>query len=206
MKPFTLKTFCYLIVFILTVLLTHNASAQLLDSTALANAKEYNNLKEALANPDKVYKLNLHKKKLTKFPADILKLVNLNQLNLSNNKITKFPSEISQLAYLQNLNMANNKLSAIPPEVGLLKNLQILTLNRNDIQSLPPEMGNLYNLKYLDIWGTEIDTLPYEISRLKHTLLKLDMRVIYMKRGEQEEILKWFPLTEVLFSKPCNCN
>ncbi len=197
---------CLLFLVFQIFLFSNNVSAQLLDSTALANAVEYKSLKEALVNPSKVYKLNLHKQRLTKFPADILKFVNLNVLNLSNNKITKFPAELSQLAYLQNLNMAKNELSAIPPEISQLKNLQILTLNRNDIQSLPSEMGTMYNLKYLDIWGTEINELPYEISKLKHTLLKLDMRVIYMKRGEQEEILKWFPLTEVLFSRPCNCN
>ena len=93
----------------------------------------------------------------------------------------------------------------VPAEIGRLSNLKILILNNNKLQSLPSEMGQLYALRMLDIWGTEVDVLPYEISKLKHTLEKLDMRVIYMNRKQQEEILKWFPNTEVLFSKACNC-
>ena len=188
-----------------TALFFNNANAQLLDSAALANAKEYKSLEEAMANPNEVYRLNLHKSKLTKFPVEIFKFVNLNELILSNNKIVKIPAEITGLTYLQNLNLANNEFISIPPEIALLKNLQVLTLNRNNLQTLPVEMGKMYSLKVLDIWGTEVDTLPYEISKLKHTLQKLDMRVIYMSRANQNEILEWFPLTEVLFSKACNC-
>lgn len=186
-------------------LFNNSANAQLLDSAALAEAKVYKSLKEALVKPEEVYRLNLHKAKLTKFPVEIFTLTNLNELILSNNKIVKIPSEIARLTYLQNLNLSNNELTSVPSEIAQLKNLQVLTLNRNNLQSLPPEMGKMYSLKVLDIWGTEVDTLPYEISKLKHTLQRLDMRVIYMSRARQNEILEWFPLTEVLFSKACNC-
>lgn len=191
--------------FNLILLLNNNTNAQLLDSAALSNAREYKSLKEALEKPSEVYRLNLQKKKLTKFPMEILKLVNLNELNLSHNKIVKIPPEIAELEYLQRINLSKNELTSIPTEIASLKNVEVLILNRNNIQTLPLAMGKMYSLKVLDIWGTEIDELPYEISGLKHTLQKLDMRVIYMTRAQQNEILKWFPLTEVLFSRACNC-
>lgn len=179
--------------------------AQLLDSASLAGKKVFTDIKEALQQPDAVYRLKLRKKKLSKFPIDIFKFKNLNELDLSHNQIVKIPAEIDTLEYLQYLNMAKNKLIMVPAEIGRLSNLKILILNNNKLQSLPSEMGQLYALRMLDIWGTEVDVLPYEISKLKHTLEKLDMRVIYMNRKQQEEILKWFPNTEVLFSKACNC-
>ncbi len=182
-----------------------SVNAQVLDSAALAEKKVFTDLKEALQNPDEVYRLCLKRKKLSKFPADILKLKNLNELDMSRNKLVKIPAEISQLSQLQVINLSNNNLTGIPPEIGKLTHLRILILNNNKLQSLPPEMGQLYALRVLDIWGTEVDVLPYELSKLKHTLERLDMRVIYMNRKQQEEILKWFPNTEVLFSKACNC-
>lgn len=179
--------------------------AQLLDSVSLTGKKVFTDIKEALQQPDDVYRLKLKKKKLRQFPMDIFKFKNLNELDLSHNQLVKVPAEISTLEYLQYVNLSKNKLTALPAEIGKLVNLRELVLNNNKLQSLPPEMGQLYALRVLDIWGTEVDVLPYEISKLKHTLEKLDMRVIYMNRKQQDEILKWFPNTEVLFSKACNC-
>jgi len=200
-----LNIFLKYILLIILALTLSNGYAQLLDSLTLSTKKEFKSIKDALEAPTEVYRLNLRKKRITKFPEEIFMFVNLNDLNLSNNKIKNIPSDLNKLEYLQNLNLANNELLNVPPEIALLKNLKILVLNRNKLQTLPKEMGTMYSLRILDIWGTEIDEFPYEISGLKHTLQKLDMRVIYMNRNQQAEILKWFPLTEVLFSKHCNC-
>lgn len=179
--------------------------AQVLDSIALTQARIYKSLDEALKSPDNVYRLHLRKKKIKAIPAEISRFKNLNELVLSNNKISVVPGFLTELPYLQVLDLSNNNIKSIPAAIAQLKYLHTLILNRNSIPTLPPEMGNMYSLRILDLWGTEIDQLPYEISKLKHTLLKLDMRVIYMSRTQQDEIHSWFPNTIVLFSKACNC-
>ncbi|TAL61422.1 MAG: hypothetical protein EPN85_04855, partial [Bacteroidetes bacterium] len=50
------------------------AFGQLLDSAALFSAPVYDNLEDALKNPNSVYRLSLRGKKLKTFPEDILKL------------------------------------------------------------------------------------------------------------------------------------
>jgi len=183
-----------------------SANAQVLDSANLANAVNYRNIKEALENPDEVYKLTLRRKRLTAFPKEIFEFKNLNELNLTNNRISKIPPEIKNLTYLQNLYLGRNEIKSIPVELTELEHLRVLSLNRNKIDKLPPEIGNMYSLRQLDLWGTEIVKFPYEISRLKHTLKLIDMRVIYMQRDQQDEIKRMFPSTELLFSRPCNCD
>src|SRR4051812_1405532 len=86
----------------------------------------YKSLSIALQNPDQVYRLDLSKHKLKKFPDDIFKLAHLHELNLSHNHIT-----------------------AIPPEIANLKELQRLTLSNNNIDSLPDQIGELHDLVFL---------------------------------------------------------
>ncbi len=57
----------------------------------------YTNLEEALKEPEKVYNLDLSKKKLNEFPMEILKFTNLRSLKLYKNRIDSIPDEISQL-------------------------------------------------------------------------------------------------------------
>jgi len=183
-----------------------HVKAQLLDSASLAAATEYNNLRDALANPENVFKLTLKRKRLQRIPEEVFLLKNLNELNLTNNRITDIPPEIAKLTYLQFLYMGKNKLVAVPPEIADLENLKVLSLNRNDIDSLPSEIGKMFSLRQLDLWGTAIVELPSEIALLRHLLEVLDLRVIYMNRTQQDEIKYLLPSTHILFSKPCNCN
>jgi len=194
--------------FLISFLLCFNTVlySQVLDSLSLSKAIEYKNLKEALINPEEVYRLNLRKKKLKSIPPEVFLFKNLNYLELSSNRINNIPKEISSLANLQYLYIGKNKIESIPIELTQLKHLKVLSLNRNGIKSLPKEIGSMYSLRILDLWGTDIVVLPNEIALLKHTLEIIDMRVIYMNRREQEVILNMFPNTKILFSKACNCN
>src|SRR5207248_1866639 len=67
----------------------------------------YRSLAAALADSDHVYRLNLSRKKLKAFPAEIFRLKNLQDLDLSHNKIDSIPKEISSLTQLQRLNLSS---------------------------------------------------------------------------------------------------
>lgn len=97
----------------------------------------YRSLSVALANPEKVFRLNLSKHKLKIFPQDIFKLKNLRELDLSKNKIDSIPDEIGTLTNLQRLNLSSNNIVQLPDEIGRLSNLTYLGLNRNEIEAIP---------------------------------------------------------------------
>jgi Leucine-rich repeat (LRR) protein len=194
----------FLILFILvTPLYLH---AQLLDSLSLAKEPIYTNLTEALKNPAKVYKLDLHKTKLKEIPKEVFTLTNLQELNLSKNKLTAIPKEIGKLKNLEVLNFSTNNIDTVPAEIGQLINIQKLILNQNVIDHLPTTIGNLTKMYFLDLWGNNIQEFPKEISKLKNTLKYIDMRVISIKDNLQEDMVTLLPNTKFLFSMSCNCN
>jgi len=78
--------------------------------------KVYTSLEEALANKDKVYKLDL-----------------------SNNQLTSLPKSIGNLKNLQKLFLGNNQLASLPESIGNLTNLQMLALNNNNLKEAEKE-------------------------------------------------------------------
>jgi len=176
-----------------------------LDSAALSKEPEFISMDEALKDPAKVYKLNLRKQKLKKFPKEIFTFTNLQELNLSRNKIDQVPEEIGQLTKLQILDLSRNKLKAVPSQIGKLVRLRKLLLYLNEIPTLPAEIGNLTLLQTLDMWGNEISEFPPEISKLKSNLRYLDLRVIDIPQPLQDKIVLQLPMTTIYFSKSCNC-
>ena len=193
--------------FIFLLIFTANQTfAQLLDSIALSKEIEYKSLEEALKNPDKVYKLNLKKKKYTTIPKEVFTFKNLQILILSKNKLTEVPKELGNLKNLEKLDLSNNKLFALPIEIGELRNLKDLIINRNIIETLPKEIGNLTKLRFIDMWSNELYEFPDEISLLKDNLKLLDLRVIRMSFRAQDRIYEQLPNTVILFSKGCNCD
>lgn len=179
-------------------------NAQLLDSSQLSVAPVYYNLAQALQNPDKVYRLNLSKKKLKTFPLQILELKNLQELNLSKNKIDSLPKRIGTLTHLQILNVSGNKLTELPDSIGELKNLKKLIASRNLLYALPKRIGDLENLEILDLWENNLSVFPEEMSKLKK-LRWLDLRVILLNDEDQERIRKMLPNTKIYFSPACKC-
>jgi Leucine-rich repeat (LRR) protein len=180
--------------------------AQLLDSATLYKQPLFTNLIMAMKNPDKVYRLDLHKTKLKTFPKEIFTFTNLQDLNLSKNKLTSIPKEIGKLKNLQVLNVSANEIDTVPPELGQLVNIRRLILNQNVIDYLPNTIGNLTNMYYLDMWGNNIQEFPKEISKLKNTLKYIDLRVISIKDNLQENMVTLLPKTKFMFSTSCNCN
>ena len=179
-------------------------SAQPLDSAQFHSATIYTNLKEALENPDKVYRLNLSKKKLKVFPMEILKLKNLQELNLSKNKLDSLSEKIGLLTNLQILNVSGNKLIELPDSIGELKNLKKLVGSRNNLIAIPKRIGDCENLEILDLWENDISTFPEELSKLQK-LRWMDLRVIMIDDNMQEHIRQLVPKAKVFFSPSCHC-
>ena len=202
MKIISTKILSLFIIIITAV----NTQAQLLDSIALSNEPVYNNINEALKNPEKVYKLDLHKKKLKEIPKEVFTFTNLQELNISKNKLTKIPKDIKLLTKLEVFNVSSNDIDSVPAEIGKLINIKSLILNQNIITKLPPEIGNLVKMTFLDLWGNEIQYFPSEITKLQNTLKVLDLRVISIKEPLQEAIEQQLPNTKIFFSLSCNCN
>jgi Leucine-rich repeat (LRR) protein len=180
--------------------------AQLLDSITLSAKPEYHDLTEALKNPDQVYKLDLHRKKLKEIPPEVFTFVNLQELNLSKNKLTIISKDIAKLTKLQVLNVSSNDIDTLYSEIGQLINIKKLILNQNVITYLPSTISNLTKMSFLDMWGNEIQSFPKEIAKLKNTLKVIDLRVISIKEADQENMVDLLPFTKILFSTSCNCN
>ena len=202
MKIILIKIF----IFSLILLPCIKTQAQLLDSITLSREPVYANITEALKNPDKVYKLDLHKKKLKEIPKEVFTFKNLQELNLSKNKINKIPKDIEFLTKLEVFDISSNNIDSVPAAIGKLINIKKLILNQNEIAKLPPEIGNLLKMTFLDMWGNEIQELPKEIIKLKSTLKVLDLRVISIKEVLQEEMEQQLPNTKIFFSMSCNCD
>ena len=181
------------------------ASAQsLLDSASLLASPVYDNLEEALKNSDKVYRLDLRKKKLKIFPKEILQLKKLQELNLSKNQLKELPGELGTLTNLQVLNVSGNKLQYLPDSIGELKNLKKFVGSRNSLIAIPKRIGDLHNLEVLDLWENDLSVFPEELSKLKK-LRWVDLRVILIDDNVQERIRQLLPNTKIFFSPSCHC-
>lgn len=180
-------------------------SQQLLDSMSLANYAEYDDMKEALANPDDVIKLVLRKKKLKSFPRDIFKFKNLQYLDLSKNEIQEIPDSIVLLKDLQQLEMSKNELKSLPKNIGDLKNLKYLNVNQNEITVIPFSFGDLEKLEVADLWSNELEYFPESMSKLKNLRI-MDLRNILIPQNHQDSIQNMLPNCTIYFSPPCNCS
>lgn len=145
----------------------------LLGPAQLGQEKWYESLDEALAEPEKVYKLSLSGNDLKKLSPDIGLLVNLQVLNLSENKLKTLPEEIKTLKNLQMISLYHNRLKYLPVEFRELSNLHALYLGRNRLTEIPIWVGGIGKLKRLDISMNPIT--PLEIAYVKRLLPRVDI-------------------------------
>jgi Leucine-rich repeat (LRR) protein len=180
-------------------------SQALLDSMTLANYAEFDDLKEALAEPDNVIKLVLRKKKYTSFPKEIYKFKNLQYLDLSKNKLKELPDSIVVFKDLQYLIVSKTGLEVLPKNIGDMKNLRCLNVNQNELTILPYSFGFLENLEIADLWSNNLDYFPETLSKLKNLRI-MDLRNILIPQKNQDAIQAMLPETTIYFSPACNCS
>ena len=176
----------------------------LLDSAELSKARIFTSIKEAMKDPDKVYKLDLSKHKLDSFPVEITKFKNLQVLNLRKNKMVDIPKEIGDLTHLQWLDISRSEVVNLDPALGNLVHLKYLEMSRNDIETLPRTIGSLKELEQLIMWDNNLHKMPDEIENLKNLKL-LELQDIAMDAEMQEHIQSLLPNTKIRFSPACSC-
>jgi len=118
----------------------------------LSKKRTYTVWLQALAEKNKVYKLDLSGGAITSVPPEIKKLKKLQKLYLEECDLTSLPEEICELKNLQVLHIQRNKITKLPQNIGKLKNLRELNVGTNPIpeseikrvQSLLPNCNILF--------------------------------------------------------------
>ena len=180
------------------------AKAQLLTQAQLDTAHTYHSLERALAEPEKVLRLDLSGKKLKQVPDEIRRLPNLNALDLSGNKLKELPAWLGELQSMQEFRASRNKLAAFPEAICRWRALKRLDLSRNALTGLPKCMGQLKQLVSLDLWDNDLADFPKELVGMD-ALHFLDLRNIQYSEEEMERIRGLFPGARIQFSPSCNC-
>ncbi|KAH7479695.1 hypothetical protein PRNP1_008514 [Phytophthora ramorum] len=124
---------------------------------------------------------------LTKLPAAIGELTNLESLYLEGNKLTSegFPGEIAQLSgKLAGLCLHRNLLTTFPVSLCQLFQLEELYLDDNALESLPEEFGLLQNLKELGILGNKLTSLPSSFKNLRQ------LEILHAERNQLVKLPK----------------
>lgn len=175
-----------------------NAFAQLpIDSFSLVDDTAFDNLADALANPEKVQKLDLSQANLTNFPEEITKLPNLRILYLGSytspegyfqkgtNKLQQIPASIAKLTYLEQLFLSGNQIEALPESIGELANLQFLSVATNKLKALPQSVGKLKKLKILVAYENRLETLPTSLRELT------GLQELYLHQNQLKEFPRY---------------
>lgn len=146
---------------------------RLLSNAELRNIGWYDNLEEALANPDQVYKLSLSDQNIKALPPEIGQLKNLQVLSLSNCGIKRLPEEMKNLKKLQSLTLYGNRLRYLPIEFRELPELQVLYLGRNKLTEIPYWVRNMRSLRKLDVSMNPIT--PAQVITARRLIPKVDL-------------------------------
>lgn len=153
---------------------------------------EYNDLKQAIKESDKVLSIDVARKNLNKLPRKLKRLNNIVSCNLLGNQFTSFPFVLTKLKTLDEISMSSNELKEVTSKIGQLKNLRILIMNNNRLTKLPKEIGGLTNLLYLEIGNNQLTSLPDEIKYLTN-LQELHIERNKLSETEKERIKKLLP-------------
>lgn len=151
------------------------------DGILVCVESNYTNIKDARANKENVFVLNLNNLQFDvaeqslvigegtkKLIPKIGEFINLESLSITINLLTGFPSEIGNLQKLTELNANFNKLNTLPAEMGNLKSLRMLDLGKNDFHQFPEPIFRLAALEKLNFESNPISELPGGIGALKN--------------------------------------
>jgi Leucine-rich repeat (LRR) protein len=154
----------------------------------------YDDLEEALENPDRAEVLVMRNRNLKILPPEIGRLHNLKSLNLGNNELTSLPREIGTLQNLEELSIEKNQLVQLPNEIlnlkrlrrvnlcnnrldrfpALANSLEEIYLSNNEITEIPRWVRTLSRLTVIDLAENKIDTIPNDVI-LPVTVRKIDL-------------------------------
>ena len=125
-------------------------------------------MKEALENPDKVWRLSLRNTRTTQLLPEISRLKNLRVLDISGSWIEEIPDEIEQCTQLKAIIANASRLQRIPATIGNLPKLRVANFGYCRLTSVPPALGNATSLWSLHLSKNQLTSLPEELGQLKN--------------------------------------
>lgn len=160
--------------------------------TAVLEASgEFNSLKRAVQNPEKVETLSIdsYGDPFAEFPRGLFELANLKHLILKGHDIESIPDGIASLKNLETLNLLDNRLQAINPSICDCQNLIELRVG-GKIQSIPDCLKKMRSLRHLSFQSTYTNELLDELREFEnletaHFYLYTDWDAYYA-RSDQE--------------------
>jgi Leucine-rich repeat (LRR) protein len=125
----------------------------------------------------------------------------LKQLNLVGNKIKILPAQICKLIFLEDFDISENCLTLMDPNIGMLARLAYLNVSHNMLLELPNELCNNYSLIDFRCTHNEVSYIPFKMGGLE-VLKWLDASSNQMSFPPQT-IISQGPLSVVEFMKSC---
>jgi internalin A len=110
--------------------------------------------------------LYLSQNQLASIPDAIGYLRELQMLFLRGNRLVTLPETLGQLTQLRELHLSHNQLTSIPDTIGRLRQLQMLHLDDNQLTALPETLGQLIQLQVLHLCNNQIASLPDSLRKL----------------------------------------
>jgi len=162
--------------------------------------------REARAMGQPVYRLDLTKQKLRKFPAEIAEWSELREVILNRNKLKAIDADLRQWEHLEVFAAESNALEKFPASALHWKQLQQLHLGDNLIDSIPLHIDQLLRLEHLSLWSNLISYYPASLGDSR-SLKSLDLQYNDMTAEEQEMLKSWLPdQVQLTLSAPCRCD
>lgn len=156
-------------------------------TTQIGTQKEFNNLKDALKNPEQVVFLNLSNQTEVVPNSIWEKFINLEYLSLKNDHLQQIPIEITSLKKLRILDLSGNDFQTLPVEFTQLQSLEELYLNDETNMNLPKTieiLSKLPKLKSLHLENDQLEKLPENLKKLEH------LESLYLNQNRFMEIPK----------------
>jgi len=161
-------------------------------------SKEYNNLEEALKNPNEVLRLNLSNQNFNTLPDSIWdKFKNLEYLSLKNDHLKEIPVGIGNLSKLKVLDLSNNDFKVLPQSFSRLENLIEIYLNdekKMDINQSLSVIKDLPNLKIIHLENDNLKDIPQNLLNFPQ------LEMLYLNKNR----FKKFPINELKELKNLN--
>jgi Leucine-rich repeat (LRR) protein len=161
------------LVFVLFIMLSTQLFGQKIDTK-----REFTSIKEALQNPEKVFRLDLSNQEVNLSNEEWSKFVNLESLKLKNDNLKEIPLGITNLKSLKSIDLSGNDFNTLPYEFSNLLNLEELLLNDEKNIDLPKSLSvlvQLPKLKSLHLENGNLSSLPAELL-LFQNLESLNLR------------------------------
>ena len=133
--------------------------------------REFNDLNDALKNPELIYRLNLSNQNIKLDGVDWSKFINLEYLSLKNDHLKEIPSGITKIKTLKSIDLSGNDFDMLPSDFSNLKLLEEVRLNDESRMDLPKTLDVLAKLpilKSLYLENDHLKTLPSELLKIKN--------------------------------------